>query len=295
VTIIPGTYTPPTGVRFLNASRAALGSLDFGVVEAAGVAWVLEDVQGWGSPASTIQVVQKPRSFGGWAGPAYLPARSVTLAGSVDAPTTAALSDAIDRLITAASLSATQLTVIEGGRVRSAMVRRQGEVQITWTSDLAATWTVQLVATDPRKYGPPVTATCGLPSSSGGLTWPVTFPATWTGVTNSGTVSIANQGTTSAPVFLTITGPVVGPIVTHLGSGTQLVFSSALTLGTGEFLTVDMDKRETLGNGQASRNGYVLSRGWFSADPGANQYAFQAQTYNSSAQLSVTVPSGAWQ
>lgn len=295
MTVLPAAYVAPTGVQFLNSSRAALGTLDFGVVEAAGVGWGLEDVQGWGSPASTIQVTQKPRSFGAWVGAAYLPARVVSLSGWVEAPTTALLSDAVDRLNAAASLTSTQLTVIEAGRARSMFVQRQGEVLVSWTSATAATWSVQLVALDPRKYAAPTIATCHLPFSSGGMTWPITWPITWTGMSNSGTVSIPNTGNATAPVLLRIDGPITGPVVTHLGSGAQMVFSTSLALMAGEFLIVDMERREVLGNGQASRSTFILSRGWFSAEPGPNQYAFQTSgTYNSTAALTVTVPSGAY-
>lgn len=290
----PGFYYPPSGVQFMNPSRAAIGGLDFGVIEPNGTAWVVNDIQGWGSPASTVQVTQKPRSFGGWAGVGYLPARTLSLTGTVDAPDTATLSDAVDRLNAACSLTDTPLTVIEGDRPRSMYVRRQGEVLVSWTSSTAATWSIQVVALDPRKYGVPITATTTLPSSEDGLSWPVSWPIAWTGVTNTGVISIPNLGNATAPVKLRINGPVIGPIVTHLGSQTSLVFSTSLALATGEFLTVDMEKREVLAQGQASRNGYVLSRGWFGADPGANEYAFQAQVANTTAQLSVTVPSGAW-
>lgn len=278
----------------LWTSRASLGALDFGVLEASGVAWVLNDIQGWGSPASTVQVVQKPRSSGGWAGPGYLPARSVSLTGTVDAPSTSALSDALDRLSAACTLTDTTLTVNEGGRTRTCTVRRQGEVLVTMTSALAATWSVQVVALDPRKYGSAVIQSTALPSVSGGTTWPITYPLTFTGVTNSGTLSIPNAGNITAPVVVRIDGPVTGPIVTHIGSGTSLVFSSSLTLAAGEFLLVDMEKRSVLANGQTSRAGYVTSRGWFGADPGANQYGFNAQTFNAGALMTVTVPSGAW-
>lgn len=264
----------------LWTSRASLGGLDFGVIETSGVAWVLNDLQGWGSPASTVQAVQKPRSSGGWAGPGYLPARVLSLTGTVDAPSTSALSDAVDRLNAACSLTDTTLTVIEGGRSRYCTVRRQGEVLVTFTSDRAATWSVQVVALDPRKYGSPIPLSTNLPSSTGGLTWPLTWPLTWTATQVTGVVTITNPGNATGPVTLRINGPVTGPSVTHIGSGLSLTFSSSLTLNAGEWLDVDMEARTVLANGQSSRSGWVTSRGWFGLEPGDNQFAYGATAYN---------------
>lgn len=280
----------------LLTSRVSLTGLDFSAVDSLGVTWYITGLDGWGSPKSTLNVQQRARSLGGWAGDSFLQPRDIAISGVVDAPTPGLLSDAIDRLSAAVSLEDTTLTVWEAGRARTCTVRRADEVVVTdWDFDNGtATWSIQLVALDPRKYGETVTQSTGLPSSSGGLTWPVTFPAQWTGVTNSGTVSIANLGNVTAPVVLRIDGPVTGPKVTHIASGTALVFSSSLTLGSGEYLLIDMEARSVLANGQASRAGWVTSRGWFGAEPGPNQYGFGAQTYNSSALMTVTVPSGAW-
>jgi len=59
-------------------------------------------------------------------------------------------------------------------------------------------------------------------------------------------------------------------------------------LGVGEFLTVDMDRREVLAQGQSARSGYVTSRGWFTLDPGDNVIAFSSVNYSETASLTVT-------
>lgn len=290
----PPVIVPPVTI-YLGTYWVSLGDLDLGVIEVDGVQWDLEDVQGWGSPGSTLQVTQKPRSHGGWAGAAYLVPRPVALSGKVTAPSSAQLSDAIDRLSEACSLTGTTLTVVEGGRARSCTVRRQGEVLVSWTSDKTATWSIQVTAPDPRKYGPMVSQTAGLPSSSGGVTWPITWPVRWTGVTNSGVLSIPNLGNIDAPVLIRIDGPCVAPSITHIGAnGVPEVWATSQTLGAGEFLVIDMENKRVLANGQSSRAGYVTSRGWFSVTPGPNQYGFNAQAFASSARMTVTVPEGAW-
>jgi phage-related protein len=103
-------------------------------------------------------------------------------------------------------------------------------------------------------------------------------------------VTINNTGNTQAPVWLRIEGPLPagGHAVTHLGKGKTLTFGTSLALGAGEFVTVDMDRREVLAQGTAPRSGYVTSRGWFSLDPGPNEIAFSSVNYSETAHLSVT-------
>lgn len=201
------------------------------------------------------------------------------------------LSYAEDRLNAACSLAPFQLAVVESGRVRTAMARRQDQVDFKSRpgSKTTADFSIQFVAKDSRKYGDLVTDSTALPSSTGGLTYPVTYPVTYSGVTNSGVLRINNPGNTDAPVWLRIDGPIPagGWTVTHVGRKQSLTFSTALALGAGEFVTVDMRKREVLAQGQSARAGYVTSRGWFELEPGDNDIAFSAQNYSSTALLTV--------
>lgn len=153
-----------------------------------------------------------------------------------------------------------------------------------------ADFSIQIVAKDPLKYGDLITATTLLPSSSGGLIRPSTWPRTWTGVSNSGQVVLNNTGNAPAPVWLRIDGPIPagGWSVTHIRKQQTLTFATSLALAAGEFVTVDMEAREVLAQGQAPRSGYVTGRGWFSLDPGENTIAFSAQNYSATAQLTVT-------
>ncbi len=279
----------------LTANQITLGSVVFGQSDANGVQWYAESLTGWGSPKSTLTTTQKPRDHGGWNSQAYLTPRVIALGGTIYAPTSGLLAAARHQLNAAVSLSSANLSVLEYGETLSCQVARQDEVLY---GDEAANWTtfsIQLVAADPRRYGSTISVSTGLPSQSGGDTWPDTYPDSWPATVVSGVASINNPGNISSPVVLRIDGPVTGPIVTHVSSNTQLVFSSSLTLNTGEFLIVDTGKRSVLAQGQSRRDGYVTSRGWFQLDPGPNDFAFQAQTYNSSALLTVTAPQGAWQ
>jgi len=193
----------------------------------------------------------------------------------------------MDRLSAAVTLQPTQMLVSEKRRVRGCMVQRQGEVVPTPLTDVSAHYSVIVAAKDSRKFGDVVTVSTGLPSSSGGLVRPSTWPRTWSGVSETGTVRIFNPGNEQAPVWLRLDGPLPagGWAVTHLGKGRE--FRTSLSLVSGEFLTVDMDRREILAQGQSARAGYVTSRGWFSLDPGWNDIAFSAPNYSAGALLTV--------
>jgi hypothetical protein len=214
----------------------------------------------------------------------------MTIEGLVKAPTLAALDDAFYRLSAAVPLNQFQMIVAEAVGVKQVAVQRQGEVLETYLSNKVGKYSILIAAKDPLKYGDAITASTALPSSSGGLTYPIRYPITYTGVSNTGVIHINNPGNMPAPVYLRIDGkiPAGGWSVNHLGQAQNLAFASSLTLNTGEFVTVDMQRREVLAQGQATRNGYVTSRGWFQLDPGPNDVAFSAVAYDPTALLTLT-------
>ena len=294
----PSPITYPSGLLFpgstpdgiFDGALVAIGDLLLNTVDADGVFWILESFKGWGSPGSTVEFSQRARGHGATASEGFLKARVMTLEGTIDAPTPEALTLAVDQLSAAVSLSSFTLMVAEAGRVRHCEAQRQDEVLISWIDAFTARFSIQVVAKDPRKFGDLVTATTRLPFSEGGLTFPVTFPITFTGTSGTGVIRVNNPGNTQAPVWLRIDGPVPagGWSVAHLGKQQSLTFATALALGSGEFVTVDMDRREVLAQGQAARSGYVTSRGWFTLDPGDNDIAFSAANYSPTATLTVT-------
>lgn len=272
-----------------------LGDLDLSSVDEHGVLWGVELVDGWGSTGSTASQTQRPRQSGAWAGGKFAKPRDVSVEGTFRAPTPELAQDASDRLLAAVDREETPLHVAETGPSRWTPVFQTGETLVTWESELEATWSFQVASDDWRKFGPELTASTELPSTTGGLVIPpggLTVPYSIPAVTVTGQVSLTNPGNESGPVRLRIEGPVVGPLVTHVSTGAQLVFASSLALAAGEWVDVDMEARTVLANGQASRNGWITSRGWSAFDPGVNSWAFTASSYNPAARLTVSaVPS----
>lgn len=271
----------------LTSSYATIGGLMVGGREDTGCDWILEDVK-WGTPGGTLTPIQKPRQAGAWGGQSYAQARPGVLRGTLWAPTAALAIDAFDRLNAAFSLDESVLTIVQSGVPRWQSVRRDGDVLPVWIGPTAFTWSVQVVALDSRMFGSTLSGSTFLPSSTGGLQWADQWAQDWPAVTNSGTVSLTNPGNETGPVVLRIDGPATGPQITHVGSASALVFSSSLVLGVGEWLTVDMEKHTTMANDQASRNGYVTSRGWSGFDPGVNVWSLASTAYNALTKLTVT-------
>lgn len=273
----------------MSDPMVTLGDLNLFGDDEFGVSWfVPRGGLDWsGAPATTLELMQRPRGHGAWSGASYRQARSYSLTAVLQAPNRALAEAAVDRALGAAPLDGALLTVAESSVTRSTMVRRDDEILVTWLNDTSAQISLGLVAADPRKFGATLTGSTGLPSSTGGLTFPHTFPHTFDAVTVTGQVSLFNPGNVAGPVRLRIDGPVTAPVVTHVSSGRSLVFSSSLVLGAGQWVDVDMDRREVLENGQSSRNGWVTGRGWSAFEPGDNTWAFTAGTYDAGSLLTV--------
>lgn len=292
----PSPLTFPSALLFPGASPGrlgdpvALGNIVLNSIDDNGVHWVLEAINGWGSPASSAEFTQRARGNGATASEGFFKNRVMTLTGKIIAPDPVAGRDARDELHAAVELEPFYMAVMEEGLLRHCSVQRQDDVITTRIGKNDASFSIQVVAKDPRKFGDLITVSTPLPSSSGGRTYPATYPITYTGSTETGVVRLTNTGNTQAPVWLRIDGPIPagGWTVTHIGKKQALTFASSLALTSGEFVTVDMDRREVLAQGQAARAGYVTSRGWFSLDPGDNDISFSATNYSATAQLTVT-------
>lgn len=281
-------YTPSTD---LDGRQATLGSLRLGAVDSAGVAWFLQTLEGWDSPEIRSEFQEREADHGAWASPVYLGSRPVTLAGTVEAPDRASLDTALDQLYVAAGLGDTTLTVWES-TPKQATVRRSGKLLAQHITDRTATWSVMVTAADPRRYGTTLqTGTTGLPSTTGGLTFPVTFPVTFSATTVSGQINAVNVGSMDTRPIITITGPVVAPVVSALypdGSVRQLIYSQ--DLATGDVLVIDTDAHTVVLNGVVSRRRFMtVSGGWPTIPAGGSlNYQFQSSTYNATTTLTAS-------
>jgi hypothetical protein len=229
-----------------------LGPDSGGLLLGAGTPYDVIELDGWDDlPPYSLTDVDRPAQAGAWAGPMYAQARTLTLAlqvsGTVNGIGPSSIAQyaanvAALRAITnpgADSTAEVPFVVQLAGAKLMASVRCQQRAMPTaqgYMSPGLDKATLQLVATDPRRYNPTVqSASCGLASSSGGLTYPITYPITWGTVTN-GTLTITNTGDTPTPPTLVITGPGTTPAIVRQDTGQVLQFD--VTLGATDVLTV---------------------------------------------------------
>jgi hypothetical protein len=278
----------------MDGLPVSIGGLQLQGTDEFGVRWVMQSFDGWGTPKPKTAWTQRTRRNGANKGETGTSNRNLAAAGSIYAPTPELLVSAFDRLFAAVSVEDTLLVVDEPGLTRHITVARSDEILPKYVTDKVGDYSIQVASEDWRKFGADVSGSTFLPSSSGGLTIPFTIPFTINAVQVSGQVSLVNPGNDTGPVKLRIDGPCQGPVITHVGSGLALVFSSSLVLGAGEWLDIDMEAQTVLANGQSSRSGYVTSRGWSGFEPGSNTWSFTAQGYDPASKLTVT-GTPAWQ
>jgi hypothetical protein len=280
------------------ARSVTLGALVLDQVDDAGVWWVTVDLTGWrGSPATTLQVTQRPADHGGWASanPKLVP-RQMELKLYIEAPDTAAMTAAYEQLLAAAGTGPIVLQVTEDGITRQAVVHRNGDVLPTDDAGTWATYSVPLEATDPRRYGSATAVSLYLPSASGGLSWPVSWPISWPATVVSGDAVLGNAGTISAPMTITVYGPTTGstalsqPLITVTGpDGATSTLLYADTIAPGDFLAIDCGARSVLYNGTSTRRGLLqVYGGWPTVPPGGAQISFRAGSYDSTVHADVT-------
>lgn len=295
--LYPGSTTFPSSILpmadpGIGGMGVELSGLVLTRTDSNGVQWrSFSPIDGWdGSPASSVQLTQKLRAPGAWMSPRNMTQRVISLTGVINAPTVDALQTAIDQLNAACTVEDTVLTVQRGSAARSCIVCRQGEVMLGSAdeTDLVMPWSIQLVASDPRKFTTAVSGSTNLPSSTGGMVVPMVVPLVITSTVVPGTVALTNQGNASGPLNIRVTGPVAGPQITHVTTGKVLTFDPSLVLGVGEWLDIDMEAETVLANGQSSRNGYITSAGWSPFVPGVNLWQVNSSSYNPATVFTIT-------
>ncbi|MGW6739729.1 phage distal tail protein [Streptomyces sp. NPDC055025] len=274
----------------LDGLRADLGSVPLGGVDASGVAWVLQTLEGWDSSDSRSEVQQREADHGAWFTPVYLSERPITLAGLIVAPDRAALDQAMEEARAAAALTDTLLVVWETVP-KQAVVRRSGRPILQYVTDTMASFSLMVTAADARRYSvDQQSATTGLPMSSGGLAPPVTPPVTVDATTVAGQINAANTGKFSTRPVLRIDGPVTAPTVAaQYQDGSVRLLTYAETIGAGEYLVIDVDAKAAVLNGTASRRRFLSAPRWPEI-PAESTVTFQflADTYDPAALLTVT-------
>ena len=270
-----------------------LGGLTFGAVDEAGVHWHCATIDGWESPDVRTTLTEREADHGAWAGPVYLQERVITLAGKAVCPDYASTYGAIEQIKAAASLTDTLLTVYETV-ARQATVRRSGKVLAQRLTDRVVDWSIQVTAPDPRLYAVGESSTVlSLPAVSGGLTFPISFPISFSATVSVSDTTITNDGSIETRPVITIAGPVSQPQIIVTGpDGTTAALLYSGDIAAGDTLVLDTDAKSVLYNGVANRRA-LLTGQWPTLAPGSSGVAFRAGAPSPTATCTITYRS-AW-
>lgn len=140
---------------------------------------------------------------------------------------------------------------------------------------------IELYCDDPRLYdADSESETAFLPTTSGGMTFPATFPITFGAASVGGSITALNEGNFPTRPIATIHGPLSNPRLTN-GDDTMAL---TIDLAADDELEVDFDRHAITLNGTASRRS-ALSVGsvWWELLPGTNTVTFNAGTYDPAA------------
>lgn len=166
---------------------------------------------------------------------------------------------------------------------------------IKWEGVNVLRFSLGLTSLSPYLYGlEAVSGVSGLPSSSGGMSFPYHFEeagvslSSWMWSENivSGKVALNNVGTAPSPVMIRIDGPVVNPQISHVGSGHVIAFG--MSFGAGHYATINGVTHEILIDGVDPARGRVNRREWSQAEPGLNIWGFNAGEHSATARMTVS-------
>lgn len=237
------------GSLVTEPGRLQYGDLLLGADTAAG--W--RQLAGWRDlPEPSLSDTQRPQAHGAYPGDVYGSSLAVTftyqLTGTPDAKMRAVQTielhtrmDGVER----------PLVVDDGAgpELRMARVVARAVPQDVHFRHGPVECSVQWVCADPRRYSlDAVTVGLSLPTSSGGLAYPLTYPLDY-GTATSGAAAVVNDGSESTPVVATFTGPLTNPLLTT--RDWRLGFN--INLAAGESLTVDTFEGTVLLGGVTDR------------------------------------------
>jgi hypothetical protein len=234
--------------------------------------WVWQEVTGWfGGLDPRGAPVARPLVDGDYDGIAPFSGRTVTITGALVATSRGGLQRGLDRIAgVLAGATRRGVLVVDEQHVpvvRSASVRLGGATMATREGPTHAKWSLVLYAADPTRYGVDAHSATLAPFTPGaGRTYNLAPPRVYGGLGTDGRTTVTNRGNANTPLTVTFYGPSKNPTLQLIG-GARLQL--LMTLGDGEWVTIDSAQRSVLYNGSASRRQFLSGDSrWIYLPPG---------------------------
>lgn len=247
--------------------QVTVGGLSFNVgPDTNGVEWIISEESGWYSTAgikttrseksSALGVIRMQEWKGG---------RSIAFNGTIAAPTQTLLRRAIDSLLGVCPLPDQLYTLTvtdESGVATTASVSIDGQILTKAQSATSSTFSLQLFAPDPRRFGPAHTATVQQgTSATGGVMYPVTYPVAYGTPGTTGSTQVTNNGTAYSDLVFTLNGPLKNPVIRNSTTGDQISYTG--TIPSGAYVTIDTASGSCLYNGTQNYRAFLAPNMWF--------------------------------
>lgn len=275
--------------------RLSLNGFPLYGVDDTGCEWhvTFQDVSGlFDGVASSLKTSEKAMTDGWYANMPRLQGRTVSIEGHIIGRCTEACVMAWNAFKSVLDVNGMRLVACLGGISRQVRVWQSASAPLVkWVGVNMLRFSIGLTSLDPCLYGlEEVSDSTGLPHTSGGMGFPYTFEGAgswmWSENVMSGNVALLNTGTAPSPVMIRIDGPVLDPMVSHVGSGHVIAFNTSL--GLGHYATVNGVTHEILLDGSDPARGRVTRREWSQAEVGSNVWAFSAGEYSDTARMTVS-------
>lgn len=154
-------------------------------------------------------------------------------------------------------------------------------------------FTVDMVAPDPRRYGPVIrVGPAGLPVSTGGVRFPQSTPFNFGSVSDAGRLIVHNAGLIPLHPIIEVEGGFSTVSVQDIVGGNRLTLEHPVPVGGSVFLDSRV-RRVTADHQEVTR--WLTRREWFSVPPGEErEYRLEVTGRQGDPQMWAEYREGAW-
>lgn len=261
----------------LNYYQFQFGSFAFG---GAGSPWQIIDVDGLaGLPDLRTQDDNRGFNDGMFSGRDFYSGRTITLTVHVFAgngltaqQNLALLQNALNPQQQGTTALNFQLSPTDSQKVISARVRgRRALIDPEYTFGFIRTQ-ITLFCPDPRYYDATPTSLSLTPAAIGGRTYNRTYDLVYPAYTPTSSGTITNNGWATTYPIITITGPIINPVITNTATGQNLTVTT--TMVATDTLVIDLLNKTLTLNGSTARNLLTSTSQWFGFAPGSSTLNF---------------------